>query len=176
MAGEQEPGHTARVTSADARDPRVLAEGLAPTPFTADQIRAGCPTGRTIRMVVEPSHAAPYVRISRFVECDEGGATIESCRPADETGTAREVVSTRSTWLDLQRHAAFPATATAIERGRVELCFGTFDCAIYTLDSGPRFWFADDLPGMPVKYEIPDGDGWVDVTTVISDERPPTTP
>ena len=26
-------------------DPRVLGAGLAPTPFTADEIRAGCPDG-----------------------------------------------------------------------------------------------------------------------------------
>jgi hypothetical protein len=175
MAGDGGEGETSPVTTADAPDPRVLAKGLAPTPFTAGEIRAGCPEGRTIRLLVESSSAAPYVRVNRFVACDEDGATIESWRPVDDCGTGGRVERDRTTWLDLQRHAAFPADATTIEPGTVELCFGTFDCLVYTLESGPRFWFATALPGMPVKYEIPDGAGWVDVTTVITDERPGNT-
>jgi hypothetical protein len=175
MAEDGGGGETSAVTLADAPDPRVLAEGLAPTPFTADEIRAGCPEGRTIRLLVESSCATPYVRVNRFLACDEEGATIESWRPIDDCGTGGRVEHTRTSWLELQRHAAFPADATTIEPGTVELCFGTFDCLVYTLTSGPRFWFANALPGMPVKYEMPDGDGWVDVTTVISDERPART-
>jgi len=62
------------------RDPHVLAPGQAPTPFSADEIRGGCPAGRTIRLRVVMVGETPFLRVSRFVECDETGATLEGSR------------------------------------------------------------------------------------------------
>jgi hypothetical protein len=52
----------------DARDPHVLAPGRAPTPFTAEEIRDGCPAGRTIRLRVDMVGQASFQRCSRFAE------------------------------------------------------------------------------------------------------------
>ena len=62
------------------RDPYILAPGRAPTPFTADEIRDGCPAGRSIRLRVDVVGETPFHRISRFVECDEAGASMERSR------------------------------------------------------------------------------------------------
>jgi hypothetical protein len=87
-------------------------------------------------------------------------------RPAARSG--------RSTWLDLQRHAAFPDDSTRITQSTLDLALGAFACVVYTSDSGARFFFVTDLPGMPARYEIPVAGGGVEVTTMVADERPGT--
>ena len=64
----------------DVDDPYVLGPGLLPTPFTADEIRAGCPDGRTIRLLVEPARGESFVRVDRFTLGDDRGAPIEHWR------------------------------------------------------------------------------------------------
>lgn len=136
-------------------DAHVLAPGLAPTPFTAAEIRAGCPEGR----VSVVRHPDGLVAI-RFAEGDEEGAWIEDT-PVDEEGRpAGEVERERSTWLELQEHAAFPAEHTTIDR--VEL-LGPLDqrrCLRYRVRRGDAtllFWFAVDLPGMPIRVDRCEG-------------------
>jgi hypothetical protein len=135
-------------------DPHVLGPGLAPTPFSADEIRASCPEGRTIRLLVEPAEGEPFLRMNRFAECDHDGATLERAQLATDGHVVPPVASIRVTWLDLQRHAAFPEAETTIEPDRLELPFGTVECLRYTVrgESEEVYWFARDLPGMPVKY------------------------
>ena len=58
------------------------------------------------------------------------------------------------TWRDLQSHASFPTDATTIEPERIETPMGELDCLRYTVRDGATekvFWFATDLPGMPVR-------------------------
>ena len=151
-------------------DPHVLGEGLLPTPFSAEEIRVGCPAGRTLRLRVEPRGGAPYERLNRFVDCDAEGATIESWVVGPE-GERVELSTDRSTWLDLQRHAAFPAATTRRREETLDLPVGRVDCLVYQRDSGARFAFGRGFAGMPVRYEIPDGAGGVDITTMVADER-----
>jgi hypothetical protein len=73
----------------------------------------------------------------------------------------------RVTWLDLQTHASFPADATTIESEVIDTAIGELDCLRYTVRDGSTeevFWFAKDLPGMPVQ-QLTRTDGKV-VTTV----------
>ncbi|GAA4139908.1 hypothetical protein [Leifsonia shinshuensis] len=132
-------------------DPHVLAPGLAPTPFTAAEIRRGCPAGR-VSVVRHPEGLTAI----RFAEDDEEGAWIEDT-PLDESGKpAGPVERERSTWLELQEHAAFPADATTIDRVKLEGPLGTRSCLRYTVRRGDAmlvFWFAVDLPGMPIRLE-----------------------
>src|SRR5688500_7232222 len=106
-------------------DPHILGAGVAPTPFTADEIRAGCPLGRSSVLLAEPAEGPPRRRRSRFVHCDDAGATIESV-PLDDDGRAiGEPILRRSTWRDLQAHAAFPAERTSISGEVIELPLGS---------------------------------------------------
>jgi len=154
-----------------AHDPHVLGPGLAPTPFTADEIRAGCPAGRTIRLLVEDEDdgSAPHVRYNRFVECDDTGALVE--RGADGEPGERG----RSTWAGLQAHAAFPITATTIEPDTIDIPLGAVECLRYTVtdeDGVTVFWFAPAYPGMPVRYVRFEGDRPAGSTTMIESSLP----
>lgn len=58
------------------------------------------------------------------------------------------------TWRDLQAHASFPADDTTIESERIETAIGELDCLRYSVREGATnevFWFANDLPGMPIQ-------------------------
>ncbi|HEU4542238.1 MAG TPA: hypothetical protein VFR23_14005 [Jiangellaceae bacterium] len=151
----------------ETRNPHVLAPGRAPTPFTAEEIRGGCPAGRTIRLRVDVVGQTPYHRVSRFVECDEAGATMERSRLSLDGSPLAEPEVDRVTWRDLQAHASFPANDTTIESERIETAIGELDCLRYTVRKGATdqvFWFAKDLPGMPIQ-SLTRKDGQV-VTTV----------
>lgn len=150
-------------------DPRILGPGLAPTPFTADQIRAGCPAGRTIKLLVEEAGAAPHVRYNRFTACDATGATIERGNVDDPADAESE----RATWADLQAHAAFPASDTTIEPETIDIPLGAVDCHRYTVGAGERvhvFWFAPAYPGMPVRIVRRESGRITNTTTMIASE------
>jgi hypothetical protein len=139
--------------SEESRDPHFLAPGRAPTPFTADEIRAGCPAGRTTRLRVEVVGEAAFHRLSRFVECDEAGATLERSRLSLDGSVLSEPEVDRVTWRGLQGHASFAADDTTIEADRIETAIGELDCLRYTVREGTTdevFWFAKDLPGLPI--------------------------
>lgn len=153
-------------------DPHVLGPDVLPTPFTADEIRGGCPTGRLTRMRVESPDAAPYERFSRFVDCDDEGATMER-GPAADGEPAGESQHARTTWLDLQAHAAFPRSQTTVASDVIETPLGRLDCLRYTVLGGSdtvMFWFDTSRPGMPVRV-VTERDGHpVETSTMIADE------
>ncbi|WP_426625634.1 hypothetical protein ACPPVW_06135 [Leifsonia sp. McL0607] len=136
-------------------DPHILALGLAPTPFTAAEIRAGCPVGR-VSIVRTPDGLGSI----RFASDDEEGAWIEDT-PLDENGEAAGPVEReRSTWLELQEHAAFPAQSATIDSAELTGPLGTLPCLRYAVRRGEAvlvFWFATDLPGMPIRVERTEG-------------------
>ena len=53
-------------------DPHVLAPGHAPTPFTAEEIRAASSVGKSIRRLVDDAGGPPYHVVSRYLECGGG--------------------------------------------------------------------------------------------------------
>ncbi|GAA1603529.1 hypothetical protein GCM10009789_66940 [Kribbella sancticallisti] len=159
----------------ETQDPHVLSPGHAPTPFTADEIRAGCPAGRAIRLQVEVVGETPFHRVSRFVETDEAGATMERYRLSLDGSLLGEPEVSHVTWRELQAHASFPADATTIEPERIETALGELDCLRYTVHDGATdevFWFAKDLPGMPIQI-LTRTDGQVAATvSVVSQTLP----
>ena len=144
-----------------------------PTPFSAADIRAGCPVGRTIRLRSEATARradlppdplrdvdAEYA-VQEFQSTDAGG------RPIGEP-TLR-----RSSWLDLQRHASQPASATVIDEVDLDLPFGTEACWRYTVSTGDgpaAFWFSKRRAGMPVQVEKRVGGELVSRSVVTADD------
>src|SRR5215207_4051652 len=160
----------------DSADPHVLGPGLLPTPFTADEIRVACGSGRTMRLLVEEPDGERYERVSRFRDCDVDGATLERWRVAADGGVDGEVVSGRITWRELQEHAAFPADRTTMSTETLELPIGRVECLRYDTrddDSADapvaKFWFARSHQGMPVYREEPTPAG-VQRTTMVEVE------
>ncbi|HUR15048.1 MAG TPA: hypothetical protein VM097_11220 [Mycobacteriales bacterium] len=135
-------------------DPHVLRPGLAPTPFTAEEIRRGSVPGRTLRVLVEPVGGEPTLRVNRYVECTQEGATLQRWQAALDGTPYGEPEVDEVTWLELQAHAAFPAEHTTIDPERITTPLGDLDCLRYTVlrdDTEVVFWFAVDRPGMPVR-------------------------
>lgn len=154
-------------------DPNVLGPGLAPTPFTADQIRGGCPPGRLITSHVEGAGTTTRVT-NRYLACDDEGAEIERTEYGPD-GSVAEQETGRVTWLELQGHAAFPADSTTVEPVVLEGPLGRDDCLLYTVTAGPvvrRFWFATDRPGMPVRVESVEEGVLTGTRFVVSVELP----
>lgn len=146
----------------DGGDPHILGPGLLPTPFTADEIRAGCPDGRAIRMRVEADGVVVAFRTNVFSNGDAEGATLESRRFGPDGTPAGAPDAQRVTWLELQAHASFPADRATVEPELLETSLGTLDCLRYTVEdedgSTSEFWFARSAPGMPIRYRsITDG-------------------
>ena len=156
-------------------DPHVLHHGHAPTPFTADEIREGCPAGRTIGVLVEPQDGDPYLTINRFVTVDDEGADHETetltmdGEPIDDAPT-----KLRTKWEVFQSHASFPEEQTQIDTEVLETRMGDLTCKRYTVTDGPTsdtYWFAVDKPGMPVKVETLSPGGVAYRMTMINDKR-----
>lgn len=122
---------------------------MAPTPFSADQIRAACPDGHTV--TVRSTRAGfEAQRVERYTEGDAEGVTIWV---EGQTASTRR----RTTWKALQMHAAFPEDATTISDETIDCPLGVLECKRYDVmrRSGPAtFWFAADYPGMPVRYIV----------------------
>ena len=150
-------------------DPHVLAPGQAPTPFTAAEIRDDCAVGKVVRVLVEIDAEPPYQRVTRYVECDDSGATLERSDLALDGTSLEDPEIDRVTWLDLQGHAAFPADDTVIASETIDTPLGELDCMRYTVQDGPSekvLWFAKGLPGMPVRF-VTQLDGTVGMTVSV---------
>ena len=139
-----------------ASDPHQLRPDHLPTPFSAAEIRVGCPPGRTVRSLVTEAGGAPFVHVVRFVTVDDDGADQESWRETVDGVPTTEPKRRRSTWLEFQGHASMPAATTERVEETIEIPAGQFDCLRYTNRDGnsvSTFWFALSAPGMPLRFE-----------------------
>ena len=160
-------------------DPHILGPDLLPTPFTADEIRKGCPAGRLTRVRVESTDGSPYERVNRFVDCDEEGATIERSSVGADGELIGATQLARTTWAGFQSHAAFSRAQTTVADDVIETPLGRLDCLRYTVLDGSvtdTFWFATSLPGMPVRMVTENDGRLVETSTMIADELHSTSP
>jgi hypothetical protein len=160
-------------------DPHVLGPDLLPTPFTADEIREGCPEGRLTRTRVQSGDEAPHERFSRFVDCDDTGAVMERGLVTADGSPVGEPLRARMTWRDLQAHAAFPSERTTVAHEVIETPLGQLECLRYTVLAGAdidTFWFDTGRPGMPVQVTTERDGHIVESSTMIADERPDPSP
>jgi len=105
-----------------------------------------------------------WLRVSEFTDCDDEGAVLVS-------NEGRH----RVTWVDLQGHASFPLATTMITKETIDTPVGSHECLCYTVadDEGTSvFWFAPELPGMPIHFTEEKDGTVVSTTTMISNEIP----
>jgi hypothetical protein len=117
----------------------------------------------------------PFERVTRFVESDDAGVTLERSRFSLDGLPVGDPEPDRLSWLDLQAHASFPADATTIAPERIATAIGELDCLRYTVREGSTedvFWFARTLPGMPIR-SLTRQDGHVVATVAIMDNTTP---
>jgi len=134
--------------------PAAEAPEMAPTPFTADEIRGQCPAGRLFRFKVEEEGKVHFSQ-TKFLSTTEQGAEIEQSM-LDEKGEVLDSKNALVTWEELRRHALFPRSLTEVTEEKVTIGLGTFEAKVYhvTDPSGKQlhFAFAKARPGPPVKY------------------------
>jgi hypothetical protein len=137
-------------------DPHVLAPGTLPTPFTAEEIRAGCPVGRFIRTRIEADGRIVGYGTQVYLEGDAEGATTESQRLDADGVPSGPPETEHPTWLELQAHASFDSQHTGRSPEVLETPLGRLDCLHYQRQnpdgSTSDFWFALSHPGMPIRF------------------------
>lgn len=152
-------------------DPKQLAADHLPTPFTAAEIRAGCPPGRVLRFQHERLGQPPLISVTRYLASDADTVIQESWQESVDGQPRSEPEREQSTWLELQQHASFAAAATTCDEDYLETPAGGFDCLRYTRTDEHglwRFWFAHQLPGQPVRFEQQVGEQVVFSATLIA--------
>jgi len=131
----------------------------APTPFTAIQIRDGCPAGRRSTFVIERPGKTPFLQVLYFRSVDEESAEYEISRldmggePLGEPEVRREL------WTEFQAHSSYPAKGTTITETNVDVPAGRWTGFCYRVESTDKegqpvvveALFAKELPGPPVR-------------------------
>ena len=132
----------------------------APTPFSADEIRAACPEGRWNLFEMQTTGKAKLWQLSTFEHSDEHGADFQGVVVNEEGAEVGSPARDTATWHQLQAHASFPSALTEIRADTYRSDAGKFDCWLYVVTEHTgdkeivqRFWFARNLPGPPVRVE-----------------------
>lgn len=136
----------------------ALPDGTAPRPFSAEQIRDAMPVGHRIRVRQEQDRAPTIEEEWVVTAADAQGCTIATKVFDVEGNLIRDGGTETGAWSKLREHAAFPAAATEISTGTIELPMGTFETRVYRVtmpagDGAPAvltLHFAVSLPGPPV--------------------------
>lgn len=155
------------------------AGASAPLPYTAEQLRAASPVGRTMRYRVAQGGKAAIVSF-RFTAATAEAATIETTT-SDEAGTALGAPESATTpWAELAKHAAYPAATTTSEPAEIETPAGRVAATKYVVrqahaDGRPSVtiaYFTRDLAhaGPPVKLLLEVGGAVVVDMTLLADE------
>ena len=136
----------------------------APTPYTAEEIRAANPVGTVLVYRIQQTGAPAVVRTMVFVRADSNGARIASSTVTEGGAPVGAATEAEALWTELRDHAAFPAARTVRSRSSCAVPGGSFDCQLYTVtdeeDGVPtlsRYWFALERPGPPVLLETKKG-------------------
>lgn len=160
-------------------DPRVVDPGHAPTPFTADEIRRGCPVGRQVTVVHTSSTGAHEYWTTTFAKTDATNALIINQQVAESGSPLGGASELWATWDELQAHASFPVEHTVITEETITTPIGEMECLLYTVTEGAAvktLWFARSLAGLPIKTVYMDDDVPKLSTLVVRDTQadPPT--
>lgn len=163
---------------APSHDGRVLDPNHLPTPFTAAEIRAAAQDGYTVETLTEtatPAGADTVRSRTTFLACDDDGATMRRVEIDDGGAEIGGAAEARSSWLELQAHASFPAGIAQRTREPLDHVLGRLDCLRYDVvrdEDRMVFWFSIGHPGMPVRFETRKDGRPISTTTVVSVTRP----
>ena len=132
-------------------------EPTASAPYSADELRESSRTGRRYEWNADVPGKPREVRVITFVRVNKGGAETENVTLDAAGHMVGEPIRGSATWQELRDHAAFPASHVAVTEETITVPAGTYPCKLYTVTDGAkvsRFWFANTMPGPPVKLVI----------------------
>jgi len=141
-------------------DSNRMKPDYAPTPFSAEEIRKGCPRNRKIVYQVETFGQPVVFQTMTFVTVSQQEVVVENVTKGVDGKRigSRQMITGK--WGDFQAHASFPQAKTMITRESYTVPAGTFDCWRYEVTTEKegksniqRYWFALDMPGPPICFE-----------------------
>ena len=128
----------------------------APTPFSAEEIRKGCPDGRLTSYLIEIPGKPNSYSMTRFVEPNREQTGFENWTTNLQGKIIGKPKRIDAKWRDLQAHASYPEKFTSIALDKITIPAGSFECLRYSVQMEgdlKKLWFARALPGPPVKFE-----------------------
>lgn len=157
-----------------AASPAAPAAEMAPTPYTAAQIRDASPAGRRVVYKVEEDGKPAVRRVIEFVKSDANGADTRAST-MDSSGRVLDSTEEHASWDELRSHAEFPKGDVDIKHRTISVPLGTLECTVYkvTGQNGAvtTLYFADTLPGPPVFFYVEVGGKRVRTQTMEANER-----
>jgi len=138
----------------------AVEPATAPTPYTAEEIRAANPVGTVLVYRIQQTGTPTVVRTMEFVRADANGARISSSTVTEGGAPVGTPSDADAPWTELRDHGAFPAARTLRSRRSCTVPGGSFECLLYTvtgeeegIPTVSRYWFARERPGPPVLVE-----------------------
>lgn len=132
----------------------------APTPFSAEEIRRGCPEGRKSIFKIEMTGRDVVFMNWEFTKVDEENAVFSSFNTNAQGEKLGEIQTEKVPWKVLQGHASFSAADTTITVVPLTLEGKNYQCWLYEVrgihegkEMLNKFWFAQTIPGPPVLTE-----------------------
>lgn len=157
------------------RDVIVGEDGVAylPLPYTVAQIRERCVEGLELDLKVQSRGAPAQWQRMRFHDWSEDAVNIAMRVELEDGRPVTPPTDARRTWEELQLHGRFRADGAVRVRDQLDTTFGTLPCWCYivaTQEGGTqRLWFADALPGPPVRVDLErDGEQVMRMTLVAA--------
>jgi polyisoprenoid-binding protein YceI len=172
-------GETASEEEGMPPESNRMKDDHLPTPYGAEEIRKGCPAGRTSVYRVEAAGQPAFLQTMRFVAADEKGGELEISRQREDGTPLGEPARSRGSWTDFQAHASYPAAGAKVTTETIEVPAGKFDCWLYTVrgeEDGKetilRAWFAKEIAGPPILMTRHAGGNRVFAMTLVKHEIP----
>ncbi len=153
---------TARPAPAEVVDEAALPDTHLPTPFTADEIRLEWIEGFELVMR-RSSPDGDYLERWRVVSADDEGVEIEFAAIDGLGETVGEPRRQRSGWEELRNHAVFAADRASRTWVVETTPLGELEGWLYSVrepegDTVAHYFFAESLPGAPVRLRVVSGD------------------
>jgi hypothetical protein len=130
--------------------------GLAPIPYTVEQLRSNHPSGVHVDMQTLVGGVVTESSRTEFLDSDALAVTLRMTRYDGAGAALGQPVEQRVTWVDLRGHAHFPAAATQLGHAVVRVPAGEYEAWVYSVHAGDEagtvttYHFAVDEPGPPV--------------------------
>ena len=126
-------------------------------PYTADAIREATRPGRTYVFRLSHIGKAPQTKTVTFVDATDAAATMMTTFK-NASGKTTSTHTLVLFWQSLEEQVTFPTDGTKFSETTVTTPAGSFEVYLYTVtkrEGGDqvvaRYYFAKDLPGLPVK-------------------------
>ena len=135
-----------------------MNEAHAPTPYSAEQIRAATSPGSQIRFHVGAPGAQALNQTITFTQPTAEEVTVTVKMENDSGEPLGKASSNTVAWTSLQSHASFVEADTTIARLEHETRLGTSECWQYTVTTVKKkvsttseYWFDVHRPGPPIE-------------------------